>query len=154
MYVITVHWETHTIQSIRKNLNQIIFRSYRPVVVPGRSEEEDAYLVKRSKGEVHEKNGALEPLLNSLPSIDSPQIVHLYHLTPQQPKNGASKRVRDAKTKKFASNVHKRGIVDINANAKDKEKFTVGPVVLAFFIFVVIGSSFLQFIRALSSSSR
>ena len=53
--------------------------------------------------------------------------------------------------KKFNSNIHKRGLVDINSSTKDKEKFTVGPVVLAFFIFVVIGSSLLQMIRTLQT---
>jgi len=42
-------------------------------------------------------------------------------------------------------------LVDINSSTKDKEKFTVGPVVLAFFIFVVIGSSLLQMIRTLQT---
>ena len=64
---------------------------------------------------------------------------------------GASKRVLQAKQKKFNSNIHKRGMVDINSSTKDKEKFTVGPVVLAFFIFVVIGSSLLQMIRTLQT---
>jgi len=64
---------------------------------------------------------------------------------------GASKRVLQAKQKKFNSNIHKRGLVDINSSTKDKEKFTVGPVVLAFFIFVVIGSSLLQMIRTLQT---
>ncbi|CAL6298232.1 unnamed protein product [Bathycoccus prasinos] len=64
---------------------------------------------------------------------------------------GASKRVLAAKQKKFNANIHKRGMVDINSSTKDKEKFTVGPVVLAFFIFVVIGSSLLQMIRTLQT---
>ena len=66
-------------------------------------------------------------------------------------KAGASKRVLAAKQKKFNANIHKRGMVDINSSTKDKEKFTVGPVVLAFFIFVVIGSSLLQMIRTLQT---
>ena len=56
-----------------------------------------------------------------------------------------------AKQKKFNANIHKRGMVDINSSTKDKKKFTVGPVVLAFFIFVVIGSSLLQMIRTLQT---
>ena len=71
--------------------------------------------------------------------------------TTKNVKAGASKRVLAAKQKKFNANIHKRGMVDINSSTKDKEKFTVGPVVLAFFIFVVIGSSLLQMIRTLQT---
>ena len=44
--------------------------------------------------------------------------------------------------------------MDIKANAKERESFTVGPVVLAFFVFVLIGSSVLQFIRFISEKGR
>lgn len=41
-----------------------------------------------------------------------------------------------------------------NFTASKKEKqFTVGPVVLAFFLFVVVGSSLLQIIRQAQSGS-
>ena len=84
--------------------------------------------------------------LNSLLSL----LLHT-NTTTKNVKAGASKRVLAAKQKKFNANIHKRGMVDINSSTKDKEKFTVGPVVLAFFIFVVIGSSLLQMIRTLQT---
>lgn len=78
-------------------------------------------------------------------------FVRIRILRTKNVKAGASKRVLAAKQKKFNANIHKRGMVDINSSTKDKEKFTVGPVVLAFFIFVVIGSSLLQMIRTLQT---
>jgi|TARA_B110000305_G_C19058103_1_gene455820 hypothetical protein len=41
--------------------------------------------------------------------------------------------------------------VDIKAKEKSKYGFAVGPVMLGFFIFVVIGSSILQIIRSATS---
>ncbi|KAG2440325.1 hypothetical protein HXX76_004431 [Chlamydomonas incerta] len=56
-----------------------------------------------------------------------------------------SKRVANAKSGKFHKGVHKRGLVD---EAKQKaSKLPVGPLMLGFFIFVVIGSAVLQIIR-------
>jgi hypothetical protein len=55
-----------------------------------------------------------------------------------------------AKSRKFHGNIHKRGAVDISASLGKKNGFAVGPVMLGFFIFVVIGSSLLQIIRTAS----
>lgn len=41
--------------------------------------------------------------------------------------------------------------MDINAKEKNKYGFAVGPVMLGFFIFVVIGSSLLQIIKTATS---
>ena len=49
-----------------------------------------------------------------------------------------SKRHTQSKSDKYSGNIHKR---NIKGNAKDKKyPFAVGPVVLAFFLFVVLGS--------------
>tara|TARA_B110001450_G_scaffold79351_1_gene75294 strand:- start:342 stop:563 length:222 start_codon:yes stop_codon:yes gene_type:complete len=66
-------------------------------------------------------------------------------------KQAASKRVFAASSAKFHKNIHKRGLVDIKAKEKSKYGFAVGPVMLGFFIFVVIGSSILQIIRSATS---
>jgi hypothetical protein len=42
-------------------------------------------------------------------------------------------------------------LVDIHAKEKSKYGFSVGPVMLGFFIFVVIGSSLLQIIKTATS---
>ncbi|KAG2440326.1 hypothetical protein HXX76_004431 [Chlamydomonas incerta] len=57
-----------------------------------------------------------------------------------------SKRVANAKSGKFHKGVHKRGLVD-EAKQKKASKLPVGPLMLGFFIFVVIGSAVLQIIR-------
>eukprot|EP00740_Mantoniella_antarctica_P003118 CAMPEP_0181361820 /NCGR_PEP_ID=MMETSP1106-20121128/7576_1 /TAXON_ID=81844 /ORGANISM="Mantoniella antarctica, Strain SL-175" /LENGTH=72 /DNA_ID=CAMNT_0023475531 /DNA_START=98 /DNA_END=316 /DNA_ORIENTATION=- len=59
-----------------------------------------------------------------------------------------SKRVFNAASNKFHGNIHKRGLVDINAKENSKYGFSVGPVMLGFFIFVVVGSSLLQIIQS------
>jgi hypothetical protein len=51
-----------------------------------------------------------------------------------------SKRVANAKSGKFQENVHKRGTGIVLGGAGKKDKLPVGPVMLGFFIFVVIGS--------------
>lgn len=58
-----------------------------------------------------------------------------------------SKRVANAKSGKFHQNVHKRGTVEDVKQQKQKNKIPVGPVVLGFFIFVVVGSAILQIIQ-------
>eukprot|EP00238_Polyblepharides_amylifera_P009817 CAMPEP_0196581410 /NCGR_PEP_ID=MMETSP1081-20130531/33939_1 /TAXON_ID=36882 /ORGANISM="Pyramimonas amylifera, Strain CCMP720" /LENGTH=68 /DNA_ID=CAMNT_0041901627 /DNA_START=77 /DNA_END=283 /DNA_ORIENTATION=- len=56
-----------------------------------------------------------------------------------------SKRFANAKNDKFAGYVHKRGSVVLGG---DKSKGSrVGPIVLGFFLFVVIGSAIFQIIR-------
>ena len=57
----------------------------------------------------------------------------------------------NASNNKYSKNIHKRGLVDIHAKEKSKYGFSVGPVMLGFFIFVVIGSSLLQIIKTPTS---
>eukprot|EP00197_Chlamydomonas_leiostraca_P006252 CAMPEP_0202862566 /NCGR_PEP_ID=MMETSP1391-20130828/3560_1 /ASSEMBLY_ACC=CAM_ASM_000867 /TAXON_ID=1034604 /ORGANISM="Chlamydomonas leiostraca, Strain SAG 11-49" /LENGTH=68 /DNA_ID=CAMNT_0049542115 /DNA_START=132 /DNA_END=338 /DNA_ORIENTATION=+ len=61
-----------------------------------------------------------------------------------------SKRIANAKTSKFHQNVHKRGNVSDSTVVKEK-KLPVGPVMLGFFLFVVVGSALLQIIRTATS---
>eukprot|EP00793_Prasinoderma_coloniale_P002164 PRCOL_00002672-RA len=56
-----------------------------------------------------------------------------------------------AKNDRFAANILKRGEVPASLSAKKQSPFTVGPVLLAFFLFVVVGSSLLQIIRTATS---
>eukprot|EP00200_Dunaliella_tertiolecta_P003670 CAMPEP_0202352484 /NCGR_PEP_ID=MMETSP1126-20121109/8661_1 /ASSEMBLY_ACC=CAM_ASM_000457 /TAXON_ID=3047 /ORGANISM="Dunaliella tertiolecta, Strain CCMP1320" /LENGTH=70 /DNA_ID=CAMNT_0048944711 /DNA_START=66 /DNA_END=278 /DNA_ORIENTATION=- len=58
-----------------------------------------------------------------------------------------NKRVQNAKISKFSENVLKRGAVADRQAAKKKEKLAVGPLMLAFFVFVVIGSAILQIVQ-------
>jgi len=47
--------------------------------------------------------------------------------------------------KKFNENITKRGSVEVAARAKKKDDdLPVGPIVIAFFIFVVLGSALFQ----------
>ena len=55
------------------------------------------------------------------------------------------------KSERFDSNINKRG--NVKLSSKKEKQFTVGPVVLAFFLFVVVGSSLLQIIRQAQSGS-
>lgn len=57
----------------------------------------------------------------------------------------ASKRVVNAKATAYASRVHKRGSEPVEK--KKASKLPVGPVMLGFFLFVVVGSALLQIIR-------
>uniref|UniRef100_A0A453RLL5 Stress-associated endoplasmic reticulum protein n=1 Tax=Aegilops tauschii subsp. strangulata TaxID=200361 RepID=A0A453RLL5_AEGTS len=52
-----------------------------------------------------------------------------------------SRRLADRKTAKFQKNITKRGSVP-ETTVKKGNDYPVGPIVLGFFIFVVIGSSF------------
>lgn len=71
----------------------------------------------------------------------------------------ASKRVANAKSDKFHKNIHRRGAVPESSQVrggrcgiamcnpsnspysqKEKSSITVGPIMLGFFIFVVVGS--------------
>jgi hypothetical protein len=56
-----------------------------------------------------------------------------------------SRKLRQ-RSEQFEKNITKRGQVTIT-KTKDSS-ITVGPVVLAFFLFVVVGSALLQIIRA------
>eukprot|EP00239_Pterosperma_sp_CCMP1384_P007114 CAMPEP_0197844544 /NCGR_PEP_ID=MMETSP1438-20131217/1524_1 /TAXON_ID=1461541 /ORGANISM="Pterosperma sp., Strain CCMP1384" /LENGTH=67 /DNA_ID=CAMNT_0043455377 /DNA_START=105 /DNA_END=308 /DNA_ORIENTATION=- len=60
-----------------------------------------------------------------------------------------SKRFANAKSEKFAQNVHKRG--NIVLGTRNKDQLGVGPVMIGFFVFVVIGSSVFQIIRTATS---
>merc|ERR1711907_251146 len=55
-----------------------------------------------------------------------------------------SKRYAKAKSDKYSGNIHKRNNVPQSVSGKKSYPFTVGPVLLAFFLFVVLGSSLLE----------
>lgn len=59
-----------------------------------------------------------------------------------------SKRVANAKSERYHGNILKRGKVELNKKA---EKLGVGPILLGFFLFVVVGSALLQIIRTATS---
>ncbi|KAH7515477.1 hypothetical protein FEM48_Zijuj10G0030600 [Ziziphus jujuba var. spinosa] len=61
-----------------------------------------------------------------------------------------SRRLADRKVGKFEKNITKRGAVPETSVKKGKD-YPVGPVLLGFFIFVVIGSSLFQIIRTATS---
>ncbi|XP_024022170.1 stress-associated endoplasmic reticulum protein 2 [Morus notabilis] len=61
-----------------------------------------------------------------------------------------SKRVAEKKVAKFQRNITKRGSVPETSSKKGYD-FPVGPILLGFFIFVVIGSSLFQIIRTATS---
>ncbi|XP_073130744.1 uncharacterized protein [Henckelia pumila] len=61
-----------------------------------------------------------------------------------------SRRFADRKIEKFDKNITRRGAVS-ETNTKKGSKFPVGPILLGFFIFVVIGSSLFQIIRTATS---
>ncbi|XP_031384529.1 stress-associated endoplasmic reticulum protein 2-like isoform X2 [Punica granatum] len=57
-----------------------------------------------------------------------------------------SRRLADRKVERFEKNITKRGTVPETTVKKGKD-YPVGPILLGFFIFVVIGSSLFQIIR-------
>ncbi|KAG7647693.1 Stress-associated endoplasmic reticulum protein, partial [Arabidopsis thaliana x Arabidopsis arenosa] len=61
-----------------------------------------------------------------------------------------SKRLADRKIEKFDKNILKRGFVPETTTKKGKD-YPVGPILLGFFVFVVIGSSLFQIIRTATS---
>ncbi|CAA2978731.1 probable stress-associated endoplasmic reticulum protein [Olea europaea var. sylvestris] len=61
-----------------------------------------------------------------------------------------SRRLADRKVEKFEKNIKKRG-VGIETTKKKGNPYPVGPIVIGFFIFVVIGSSLFQIIRTAMS---
>ncbi|KAD2806094.1 hypothetical protein R6Q57_020863 [Mikania cordata] len=61
-----------------------------------------------------------------------------------------SKRLSDRKVERFQKNIKKRGLVP-ETTTKKKDSYPVGPIVLGFFVFVVIGSSLFQIIRTATS---
>ncbi|KAK7368427.1 hypothetical protein VNO80_10452 [Phaseolus coccineus] len=61
-----------------------------------------------------------------------------------------SRRFADRKVEKFEKNITKRGFVPDTTSKKGKD-YPVGPLLLGFFVFVVIGSSLFQIIRTATS---
>ncbi|KAF6161485.1 hypothetical protein GIB67_009364 [Kingdonia uniflora] len=61
-----------------------------------------------------------------------------------------SKRLADRKVERFQKNITKRGAVPETTTKKGTD-YPVGPILLGFFVFVVIGSSLFQIIRTATS---
>ncbi|KAH0754391.1 hypothetical protein KY290_024661 [Solanum tuberosum] len=61
-----------------------------------------------------------------------------------------SRRLADRKVERFEKNITKRGAVP-ETTAKKGSQYPVGPILLGFFVFVVIGSSLFQIIRTATS---
>ncbi|KAB2599116.1 hypothetical protein D8674_009387 [Pyrus ussuriensis x Pyrus communis] len=61
-----------------------------------------------------------------------------------------SRRLADRKVERFEKNITKRGAVP-ETTAKKSKDYPVGPILLGFFVFVVIGSSLFQIIRTATS---
>ncbi|KAF0924733.1 hypothetical protein E2562_014536 [Oryza meyeriana var. granulata] len=82
--------------------------------------------------------------LSSLSPARSPEA------RPRDAEMTTSRRLADRKTAKFQKNITKRGSVP-ETTVKKGNDYPVGPLVLGFFIFVVIGSSLFQIIRMATS---
>ncbi|TFJ88647.1 hypothetical protein NSK_000216 [Nannochloropsis salina CCMP1776] len=63
----------------------------------------------------------------------------------------ATSRATRLRSEKFDKNVTKRGNVPVGKAAKREEAPPVSPVLLGFFVFVVVGSAFFQIIRTAQS---
>ncbi|GFQ04636.1 stress-associated endoplasmic reticulum protein 1 [Phtheirospermum japonicum] len=61
-----------------------------------------------------------------------------------------SRRLAGRKVEKFEKNITKRGAVP-ETSTKKGNNLAVGPILLGFFVFVVIGSSLFQIIRTATS---
>ncbi|KAK9090102.1 hypothetical protein Sjap_023279 [Stephania japonica] len=61
-----------------------------------------------------------------------------------------SRRLADRKVEKFEKNITRRGVVPETTTKKGYD-YPVGPIMLGFFVFVVIGSSLFQIIRTATS---
>ncbi|XP_074575872.1 uncharacterized protein LOC141832277 [Curcuma longa] len=61
-----------------------------------------------------------------------------------------SRRLADRKIAKFQRNITRSGSANGTAAKKGKD-YPVGPIVLGFFVFVVVGSSLFQIIRTAMS---
>ncbi|XP_052184003.1 uncharacterized protein LOC127796013 [Diospyros lotus] len=61
-----------------------------------------------------------------------------------------SRRLADRKVERFEKNIKRRGAVP-ETSTKKGTSYPVGPLVLGFFVFVVIGSSLFQIIRTATS---
>ncbi|GMH05239.1 hypothetical protein Nepgr_007079 [Nepenthes gracilis] len=66
------------------------------------------------------------------------------------PKMTTSRRLAEKKVAKFEKNITKRGSVPETSSKKGYD-YPVGPILLGFFIFVVVGSSLFQIIRTATS---
>ncbi|GAQ88028.1 Ribosome associated membrane protein RAMP4 [Klebsormidium nitens] len=62
-----------------------------------------------------------------------------------------STRHTKVKSDKFQKNILKRG--EVPKTSKKEAKYPVGPIVLGFFLFVVVGSAILQIIRQAQSGA-
>ncbi|XVF75195.1 hypothetical protein PTKIN_Ptkin13bG0167900 [Pterospermum kingtungense] len=60
-----------------------------------------------------------------------------------------SKRLAERKVARFQKNINRRGSVE--SSTKKGYGYPVGPILLGFFIFVVVGSSLFQIIRTATS---
>ena len=60
----------------------------------------------------------------------------------------AANRKTKLKSELFDKNVKQRGNVPMSERQKSRSKFPVGPIALAFFLFVVVGSAILQIIQS------
>ncbi|XP_062188252.1 uncharacterized protein LOC133891543 isoform X1 [Phragmites australis] len=61
-----------------------------------------------------------------------------------------SRRLADRKIARFEKNITKRGAVP--ETVKKGNDYPVGPILLGFFVFVVVGSSLFQIIRTATSA--
>ncbi|XP_022680096.1 uncharacterized protein LOC111256414 [Setaria italica] len=67
-----------------------------------------------------------------------------------RPAMTTSRRVADRKIARFEKNITKRGAVP--ETIKKANDYPVGPILLGFFVFVVVGSSLFQIIRTASGA--
>ncbi|KAJ6945639.1 hypothetical protein NC651_000641 [Populus alba x Populus x berolinensis] len=92
--------------------------------------------------------------------VESYQLTSLSYVSGKNPqqvkganlplKDTTSRRLADRKVDRFDKKVTKRGAVGETSTRKGKD-YPVGPLLLGFFIFVVIGSSLFQIIRTATS---
>mmetsp|Transcript_36120 Transcript_36120/g.111770 ORF Transcript_36120/g.111770 Transcript_36120/m.111770 type:complete len:106 (-) Transcript_36120:58-375(-) len=61
-------------------------------------------------------------------------------------------RAQRLRSDKYAANVNKRGVVETKKEKTTKSK--IGPIMIGFFLFVVVGSSVLQVINMASFGSK
>ncbi|CAN6347857.1 unnamed protein product, partial [Urochloa humidicola] len=96
----------------------------------------------------------LLPLFLSGPASLSPRRTPTDHLRRDRLRRHAkmttSRRLADRKSAKFQKNITRRGSVP-ETTVKKGNDYPVGPIVLGFFIFVVVGSSLFQIIRTATS---
>ncbi|XP_068666448.1 uncharacterized protein [Aristolochia californica] len=95
-----------------------------------------------------------DALVSSLRGIPLSCLQILLQISPRGARQGrimtTSRRLADRKVEKFQKNIIKRGSVP-ETTVKKGNDYPVGPVMLGFFVFVVIGSSLFQIIRTATS---